>query len=90
MAGRDGPLSISTGSWGGETDQWTPLLFFANTSPVFPWIGKPGYNLTTDLGGRRDRAYARIERVPHLTNPFFVYYVPGGTHSPAPADQGMD
>src|SRR5208282_140643 len=36
------------GFLGGETDQWTPYLY-RNTTPVFPWVGKPGYNLTTDL-----------------------------------------
>jgi len=36
------------GFMGGETDQWTPYLYRDHT-PIFPWIGKPGYNLTTDL-----------------------------------------
>jgi hypothetical protein len=33
------------GFMGGETDQWTPYLF-QNNKQIFPWIGKPGYNLT--------------------------------------------
>ena len=36
------------GFMGGETDQWEPYLFQDHTQ-VFPWVGKPGYNLTTDL-----------------------------------------
>src|SRR5436305_1797817 len=36
------------GYLGGETDQWTPYLF-RNTTAVTPWVGHPGYNLTTDL-----------------------------------------
>ena len=36
------------GFMGGETDQWTPYLF-RNTTQIFPWIGKPGYNLITDM-----------------------------------------
>src|SRR5450759_1716206 len=36
------------GFLGGETDQWTPYLF-RNTEAVYPWVGKKGYNLTTDL-----------------------------------------
>src|ERR1700710_3343208 len=36
------------GFLGGETDQWTPYLY-RNTPPVEPYVGKPGYNLTTDL-----------------------------------------
>src|ERR1700724_1474621 len=36
------------GFMGGETAQWTPYLF-RNTTQVFPWLGKPGYNLITDM-----------------------------------------
>jgi arylsulfatase len=68
------------GFLGGETDQWTPYLY-RNTTPVFPWIGKPGYNLTTDLA---DDAIKYISGLNAAApdKPFFVYYVPGGTHSP--------
>ena len=54
---------------------------FRNTEQVFPWIGKPGYNLTTDLA---DDAIDHIKRLSATApeKPFFVYYVPGGTHSP--------
>jgi arylsulfatase A-like enzyme len=68
------------GFMGGETDQWTPYLY-QNTTPVFPWIGKPAYNLTTDLA---DEAIAHIRRLNAAApdKPFFVYFVPGATHSP--------
>ncbi len=68
------------GFMGGETDQWTPYLF-RNTSQIFPWVGKPGYNLTTDMA---DEAIKYISSLNAATpdKPFFVYYVPGGTHSP--------
>src|SRR5215470_7293843 len=36
------------GFMGGETNQWEPFLFRDHTA-IFPWIGHPGYNLTTDL-----------------------------------------
>ncbi|HZZ15129.1 MAG TPA: sulfatase-like hydrolase/transferase, partial [Candidatus Sulfotelmatobacter sp.] len=36
------------GFMGGETNQWQPYLFQDHT-PIFPWIGKPGYNLITDM-----------------------------------------
>src|SRR5258708_2226024 len=36
------------GFLGGETDQWTPYLFQDHTQ-IFPWIGKPGYILITDM-----------------------------------------
>jgi len=68
------------GFMGGETDQWTPYLF-RNTAPVYPWIGKPGYNLTTDMA---DDAIEHIRQLKAVApdQPFFVYYVPGGTHAP--------
>src|SRR6516162_9988464 len=68
------------GFMGGETNQWQPFLFRDHTA-VFPWVGHPGYNLTTDMAD---------EAVKYLTElnasapdkPFFLYYVPGGTHAP--------
>jgi|HubBroStandDraft_6_1064221.scaffolds.fasta_scaffold50910_2 arylsulfatase A-like enzyme len=68
------------GFMGGETDQWTPYLY-RNTTPVFPWIGKPGYNLTTDLADDAIKYISGLNAVAP-DKPFFVYYVPGGTHSP--------
>src|SRR5580700_1904138 len=46
------------GFMGGETDQWTPYLFRDHTQ-VFPWIGKPDYNLTTDMA---DEAISRMKQ----------------------------
>src|SRR5215475_14529080 len=68
------------GFMGGETDQWTPFLF-RDMTQIFPWMGKPGYNLTTDLA---DEAIAHMQKLNAASpdKPFFVYYVPGGTHSP--------
>jgi arylsulfatase len=68
------------GFMGGETDQWTPWLFRDHTQ-IFPWIGKPGYNLTTDMA---DEAIKHIKGLNDAApeQPFFVYYVPGGTHAP--------
>ena len=68
------------GFMGGETDQWKPYLF-RNTTQVFPWIGKPGYNLTTDMADDAIK-YMRDLNAAAPDKPFFVYYVPGGTHSP--------
>jgi arylsulfatase A-like enzyme len=68
------------GFMGGETDQWTPYLF-RNTTQVFPWIGKPGYNLTTDLADDAIRYLKELD-ASAPEKPFFLYYVPGGTHSP--------
>ena len=73
---------------GGETDQWTPYLF-RNTTPVYPWVGKPGYNLTTDMA---DDAIHHLRELNASApdKPFFLYYVPGGSHSPHQPTQGMD
>ena len=68
------------GFMGGETDQWTPYLY-RNTTPVFPWVGKPGYNLTTDLADDAIKYLSGLNAAAPDT-PFFLYYVPGGTHSP--------
>jgi arylsulfatase A-like enzyme len=68
------------GFLGGETDQWEPYLFRDHTQ-VFPWVGKPDYNLTTDLADDAIR-YMRDLNAAAPEKPFFVYYVPGGSHSP--------
>src|SRR5258705_9214467 len=68
------------GFMGGETDQWTPYLFRDHTQ-IFPWIGHPGYNLTTDMADEAIK-YMHVLNASAPDKPFFVYYVPGGTHSP--------
>jgi arylsulfatase A-like enzyme len=68
------------GFMGGETDQWTPYLFRDHTQ-IFPWVGKKGYNLTTDLADEAIK-YMNALNAAAPDQPFFVYYVPGGTHSP--------
>jgi arylsulfatase A-like enzyme len=68
------------GFMGGETDQWTPYLFRDHTQ-ISPWIGKPGYNLITDMA---DEAIKYMDDLNAAApdKPFFLYYVPGGSHSP--------
>jgi arylsulfatase A-like enzyme len=68
------------GFLGGETDQWTPYLF-QNQNQITPWIGRSDYNLTTDLADEAIR-YMKQLNAAAPEQPFFVYYVPGGTHSP--------
>jgi arylsulfatase A-like enzyme len=68
------------GFMGGESDQWEPYLFRDHTQ-VFPWMGKPGYNLTTDMADEAIR-YMKELNAAAPDQPFFVYYVPGGSHSP--------
>src|ERR1700751_2825286 len=77
------------GFMGGATDQWTPY-FFRNTTQVFPWVGKPGYNLTTDLAEAVIK-YMRDLNAAAPDKPFFLYYVPGGSHSPhQPTQEWID
>jgi arylsulfatase A-like enzyme len=68
------------GFMGGETDQWTPYLF-ENNRQVFPFVGKPGYNLITDMADKAIE-YMKGVKAAAPDSPWFVYYVPGGSHSP--------
>jgi arylsulfatase A-like enzyme len=68
------------GFLGGETDQYTPFLFRDHTQ-IYPWIGHPGYNFTTDMADEAIRYMAEINAAAP-DKPFFLYYVPGGSHSP--------
>src|SRR6202453_4160018 len=68
------------GFMGGETDQWTPYLFQDHTQ-ISPWIGREDYNLTTDLADEAVK-YLGDLNAQAPDKPFFLYYVPGGSHSP--------
>ncbi|HEY2775406.1 MAG TPA: sulfatase-like hydrolase/transferase, partial [Candidatus Binatia bacterium] len=65
---------------GGDTSQWEPNLF-RQTTAIYPYVGKPGWNLTTAMA---DDAIAHIKMLNEVdpSKPFFVHYVPGGTHAP--------
>ena len=77
------------GFLGGETDQWTPYLWRDHTQ-IYPWIGKPGYNLTTDLADEAIK-YMKQLNAGAPGQPFFLYYVPGGTHAPhQPTQEWID
>ena len=68
------------GFMGGETDQWTPYLFRDHTQ-IFPFVGKSDYNLITDMADEAIK-HVRDLNAAAPDKPFFLYYVPGGTHSP--------
>jgi arylsulfatase len=68
------------GFMGGETNQWTPYLFRDHTA-ISPWIGKPGYNLITDMADEAIKYLTELNAAAP-EKPFFLYYVPGGTHAP--------
>src|SRR5712675_558591 len=66
---------------GGDTSQWEPNLF-RNTTAIYPFAGQEGkWNLTTAMA---DDAIAYMKQLSEIApdKPFFVYYVPGGTHAP--------
>ena len=65
---------------GGDASQWQPNLY-RNTTAIFPFEGKPGWNLTTAMA---DEAIQYMKEIKEIApeKPFLVYYVPGGTHSP--------
>jgi arylsulfatase A-like enzyme len=68
------------GFMGGETNQWEPYLFRDHTQ-VYPWVGNPGYNLITDMADDAIN-YLKGLNAASPEKPFFLYYVPGGTHAP--------
>jgi arylsulfatase A-like enzyme len=65
---------------GGDANQWQPNLF-RNTTQIYPFTGKPGWNLIT---GMADDAIAYLNRINQTQpdKPFFVKYAPGATHAP--------
>ena len=65
---------------GGDANQWQPNLF-RNTTQIYPFEGKPGWNLVT---GMADDAIDYLNRINQISpdKPFFVHYVPGATHAP--------
>ncbi|MFO1036259.1 MAG: arylsulfatase [Geminicoccaceae bacterium] len=65
---------------GGDANQWAPNLF-RNTTPIYPFEGKPGWNLTTAMADEAIQ-HMRMLNETQPSKPFFVYYVPGGTHAP--------
>jgi arylsulfatase len=65
---------------GGDSSQWEPNLF-DDTTAVYPYVGKPGWNLTTAMA---DEAVKWLNQIDAISpeQKFFLYYVPGGTHAP--------
>ena len=65
---------------GGDANQWEPNLF-RNTTQIYPFQGKPGWNLIT---GMADDAIDYLNRLNQIdpSKPFFLHYVPGASHAP--------
>ena len=64
----------------GDTSQWTPLLY-RNTTRITPYVGKPGWNLTTAMADEAIDWLSQLNSI-NPSMPFLLYYVPGGTHAP--------
>ena len=64
----------------GDVSQWQPMLT-RNTTAIAPYIGNPGWNLTTAMA---DDAITWMNQLNDLdpSMPFMIYYAPGGTHAP--------
>ena len=65
---------------GGDANQWQPNLF-RNTTQIYPFEGKPGWNLVT---GMADDAIDYMTRMHQIqpNKPIFIKYAPGATHAP--------
>jgi arylsulfatase A-like enzyme len=65
---------------GGDANQWQPNLY-RNTTQIYPFEGKPGWNLIT---GMADDAIEYMNRINQIDpgKPFFIKYAPGATHAP--------
>jgi arylsulfatase A-like enzyme len=65
---------------GGDTSQWQPNLF-RNTTQIYPFQNKPGWNLTTAMADDAIHWMKQLNDIdPSMS--FFLNYFPGGTHAP--------
>jgi arylsulfatase len=76
------------GFMGGETSQWTPFLFQDHTQ-IFPWIGKPGWNLTTAMADEAIR-YLRDLNARRARPTILTVLRDGRRPFAASSDQGVD
>lgn len=69
------------GFMGGDTNQWEPGNLFRNTTPIYPYVGKSGWNLTTAMS---DEAIDYVNRINALSpdQPFLIKFAPGAAHAP--------
>ena len=66
---------------GGDTSQWTPGNLFRNTTPINPYVGHPGWNLTTAEADDAIRWLTEMNNIDPKKK-FLLYFAPGGTHAP--------
>jgi arylsulfatase len=66
---------------GGDTSQWQPGNLFRNTTRIHPFLGQPGWNLSTAMADDAI-AHIRTQREAAPGRPWFIHYAPAGTHAP--------
>ncbi len=73
------------GFFGGETNQWAPLVYDGMTPVELP--DDPDYNFMTDMTNKAIE-WVSFQQALTPDKPFFLYFVPGATHAPhhVPAD----
>jgi arylsulfatase A-like enzyme len=67
------------GFLGGETNQWSPLLYDGVTQIETPH--DPDYHFTNDMTNQAI-SWIRFQQALTPDKPFFIYYAPGATHAP--------
>ena len=69
------------GFLGGDTSQWQPGNLFRNTTPIYPFVGNPKWNLMTAMTDDAIRWMGELNAI-DPSMPFFLHFVPGATHAP--------
>jgi arylsulfatase len=67
------------GFFGGETNQWAPLIYDGVTLVELP--DDPNYHFMTDMTDKA-RAWIKHQKAMTPDKPAFVYFAPGATHAP--------
>jgi arylsulfatase A-like enzyme len=65
---------------GGDTSQWQPNLF-NDTTAIYPFRDDPTWNLMTAMADDAIQWLSTLNAI-NPDMPFFLHYVPGGTHAP--------
>jgi arylsulfatase len=67
------------GFFGGETNQWAPLVYDGLTPVELP--SDPKYNFMTDMANKAIE-WVSFQQALTPNKPFFLYFAPGATHAP--------
>lgn len=67
------------GFFGGETNQWAPLIYDGMTPVEVP--DDPNYNFMTDMTNKAIE-WVNFQQALTPDKPFFLYFAPGATHAP--------